>query len=244
MGYTFVLNLGRVKGIEDAKLSSEKKFTTPPQDQVITDCQKEGETFCSTFSDIEKDFEESNFFSKNPENTKILKSNLPTFKSKDNPNLWVKNLFFTPEFHFSITSKFYDKEKGNLTIVYGNDWRCIIGENNFNTITCESFYSNTVKKERKSQHLSSKKLKAIQPETELLTRGSTTIIDNNKLKITLTLEYFDIDNNKQTATFDFETKYLSTNSKENKKSFGVGIIDPLNEGINIEFMKLEIKGGT
>lgn len=246
LGYSLNISIGKTKGLSTSNLEPQP---TPdnkqpsPADEIISKCFSENSTFCSDFSNIEKDFDDLEFFSTDPENPRILKSNVPKSGSKDNPVLWINNLSFTPEFHFDLTSKLYDKEKGNLTLAYGNDWRCIIGENNFNRITCEAFYSNTSKKERKSQHLSSKKFLPIQTETELLIRGSTTVINDDKLKITLTLEYFDIENNKQTATFDFETKYLSTSPQENKRRFGVGIIDPLDEGISIEFIKLEIKGG-
>jgi len=246
LGYNIDINIGRVKGDTDDLASPNPEKTikaNQPENQVTTNCQNKGLTFCSDFSNIEKDFEGLDFFSTDPENQRILKSNVPISGSKDNPILWIKNLSLSPEFHFNLTSKLFDDKKGNLTFVFGNDLRCIIGENNFNTITCEAFYSNTSKKERKSQHLSSKKLPPIQPETELLIRGSTSIVSDDKLKITLSLEYFDSENSKKETTFDFETKYLSTNPQENKKNFGVGIIDPHDEGISVEFMKLEIKGG-
>jgi len=235
----YKLDLGKTKG-------QTEKLKPLPKEEIISECSDDESTFCSTFSDIEQEFDESElpYFTTDPENPKILEANIPISKTKDNSNLWIKEKSFTPEFHFEIQIKFYNEEKGNLTISYGDDWRCIIGENNFNTLTCESQYSNKTEKARFSQHLSSKNHLNIKPKEEVIISGSTTLVEDNKLKISLLLNYFDIESQDVEESFEFEIKYLSANPKEDKRRFGVGIIDPLDEGIRIEFMKLEVKGGT
>lgn len=239
--------------MEEPKVSRENKnrlifhqeVSLPPEQQVLYKCEDEDGVFCSDFSNLERDFdlEGLKFFTSDPENPRILKTNLPKKGIKDNPNLWIKNLMFIPEIRFSLTAKLHDDEKGNLTIVYGSDWRCIIGESGFNAITCESCYSNRGKKERKTIYLTSEGHLPIQPETELILKGSTALIKDDYLKITLSLDYFNTEDKREQEDFDFELKFLSSDPHENERKFGVGIIDPNDEGIRIEFLRLEIKDG-
>lgn len=245
LGYVVAINSisASIQGVTNLPLPSSTPNGTPDQ-QVMSVCQGNNHTFCSDFVSVDTEFEGANFFTKDPENNRILKSNVPVSGSRDNPILWVYGKSFTPELEFDFTTKLYGKDRGNLTITFGNDWRCIIGEANYNTVTCENFYSNSDKKSRYSQYLSIKGLSPIQPKTPVTVNGSTTLVSDNKIKITLTLTYFDSKNNKQEATFNFDDiKYLSTNPETDKKRFGVGIIDPNAEGIGVEFMLLDIKGG-
>ena len=231
-----IIKISKVQG------ESENNIPTPsPEKEIVSDCTSPNNLFCSDFSNMERDFDELNTFTVDRDNPRILKVNLPKDGDKDNSNLWAK-LQLGPEFDFMVRVKLQDEEKGNLTIAYGQDWRCIIGEEGFNAITCESNYNNIKKIRRKKTYLTSLNRPKIQPGEELTVDGIVSLQGDTGLKIKLHLEYFG-QNGKKIDDVDIyhELEPSSLRPKDDKKRFGVGIIDPEDETIRVEFLKLEVK---
>ena len=222
--------------------TQKPKSNSLPENQMSSPCHNSGFTFCSDFSNMANDFEEIEDFTPDQSNSRILRTNLPIGGDQDNSILWTKNTELSPELNFTLISKFFNKSKGNLTIVYGSDWRCIIAESDFNTIKCESEY-NKKEHPKYKRTLSSIGKPLIAPETETTVKGNITIGIDNFYNVNLTLEYYDESGEQNDADFNFKVRHFLSNPLENKKRLGVGIIDPEDEAIKIEFNKLEITGG-
>lgn len=233
---------GAVEGVSSDGLTSGANAAEPPLDQVTSNCNIDGVTFCSDFSNIEGSFDHLADFTQDQLNPRILETNLPIESDKDNSILKVKDMQFSPVFNFKLVTRLRNKNKGNLTITYGRDWRCIIGEADHKKVTCQSEYD---KKDspRQTKYLSTYGKPDILTDTELTVDGSVTLGVDNNYNIRLILRYFDDKSNPVDAELDFKVKYKSNNIMDSKKQFGVGIIDPSDEGIKIEFQKLEISGG-
>lgn len=229
----------------EAKIDSTSTSPSYTPIQVITSttsCDNDRNMFCTDFSDIASQFSNIEDFTQDRVNSRILRTNLPADGDQDNSILTIKNQLFGPEFNFTLVTKLLNKEKGNLTITYGKDWRCIIGEADHKKVICQSEY-NKKNSPREAIYLSTLGKPDIPEDTELTIDGSVTIGTGNSYNIKLILKYFDVNSNPVEAELNFKAKYKSNNLKEIKKDFGVGIIDNEDEGIKVEFIKLEVRGG-
>lgn len=245
IGYT--INISRVKGKtvqnnETDELNSSsgaENHPGSPENQTTSTCSSIDNVFCSDFSNISNDFDKLDDFTQDSLNPRILRTNLPIKGDQDNAILWVKDKTFGPQLNFSLITKLHHKTQGNLTIVYGKDWRCIIGEKDHNKVACESEYDKK-NNPRQQQYLTSIDKPPIPPDTELTIKGSVTLSIDNNFNIQLILSYFDSSGNHVNAELNFKVKYTSSDIENSRKRFGVGIIDPEDEGIKIEFIKLEL----
>lgn len=243
--YGYSLALSSPKTSESKEKSSRQ---SPDINEVSTsellnsECTK-GSTFCSDFSNVVHDFDKVSDFIVDDVNPRAMFSALPVEGDPDNALLWVKGHTFSPILNFTLVTKLLDKNKGNLTINYGKDWRCVIGENDHNRVVCEEQYDK-LGHEGYLQTLSSKSKPPIPEDSELTITGSVTLDLESNFNVKLLLTYFDKEGSEVKVELDdYKLKYNSSNIKTTKKPFAVGIIDPLGENIQVEFLKLEIFGG-
>lgn len=198
--------------------------------------EKGSDNFHSYFNN-EEDWVGWEGFAKSLSNPKILMSRGAW--PFDNPNLWFQKLKTVPIFNFTLKVTPQNNDKGNLVIAYGQVWRCIIAESNFNAITCETDYA-TRNKKRYLKTLSSLDRLPIKPKTELIIEGSTRIAEGNKLELSLLLKYIDSTDNRQEAPFVFNFDYPSPEPETNREYVGIGLIDSDGEGIAIEFSEFTL----
>lgn len=220
----FFIDLEKIIGDQDIAFNPELIR------EESEDTKTERDKFRSSFG--EDDWIGWEGFAKSLNNPKILMS-----RGKwpfDNPNLWFQKIKPTPVFELTLKVTPQNSDKGNVVIAYGQIWRCIIAESNFNAVTCETKYA-TKDKERFLKTLSGLDRPLIKPKTELIIEGSTTIVEQNKLKLELIIKYLDEGGNKQEAIFVFKFDYPSPEPETNKEHVGVGLIDSDGEGIAVEF---------
>lgn len=186
-------------------------------------------------------FEEENWngwgaFGKNKDNPKILHVTSENF---NNPSLFLKNVVPGLLFDFEVQARPLDKNKGNIVIAQNKNWRCIIAEANYKAITCETSYNETESKKRFTKHFSDLKKDDLKSGTNLIISGSTRINSDNKIDLALIIDYIDKNDNKEKAEFNFILPLTNADLLQ-KSQFGVGIIDPKKEGIEVEFIYARI----
>lgn len=157
----------------------------------------------------------------------------------DNPNLWFQKTKSSPVFDFTLKSTPQNENKGNLVLAYGQVWRCIIAERNFNAITCEKDYASK-NKLRILKTLTGLGKRPIKPRTEIIIEGSTAILEKNKLELRLLIKYVTDEEKGDEANFTFEFSYPSPDPKGDSQFIGVGLIDPNEEGIAVEFTEFSL----
>lgn len=225
----FFTELEKIIGGQDVAFNPELIQEKPE------DITTEGEKFHSSFD--EEGWIGWEGFAKSLNNPKILMS-----RGKwpfDNPNLWFQKIKPTPVFDFTLKATPQNNDKGNMVLAYGQIWRCIIAESNYNTVTCETKYASRDKL-RHLKTLSSLDKLPIKPKTELIIEGSTVIVEQNKLKLELLIKYVDSAGNKQEAPFVFKFDYPSPEPETNREYIGVGLIDSNEEGIAVEFSEFTL----
>lgn len=193
--------------------------------------------YCSGFNE-ESDWIGWQGFDRSQNNSGLLRPRIGS--GFDNPNLWFQKINPSPIFDFDL--KFIPKNdtKINVVVVYEKIWRCIIGETNFNTITCEENYSSH-NKTRHSSSLTALNKLPISPQSEIIINGSTLVSSTNRLQIRLQLQYIDIEQNKESVDLSFQLGFPSPDPKSFRGSVGVGIIDPNSEGITVEFKEFSLQ---
>lgn len=193
--------------------------------QIICDAD-----YCSSFEKEDWDKQEEQF----RESTKYPSAFIPSLEEGvfDTARMWYKKFQPPPVFKIELTVKPYHPEMGNIVISYGTIWRCIIAEDNYNTVTCEG---EKPFQERQSRHFTGKEKKPIAPETDISITVETILTSQKKIKIVMNVDYIDIDSNKSNADFDFTVSMPTPEPTEEEAYIGIGIIDPKRKDPAAEF---------
>lgn len=232
-GYRWILPLQKMDIL--GKTSEYKPNSTDPktlEKPTISPCANNA--YCSYFS--EQDWEGWEYFYKRGTNKVVVIPQIS--KVQDNPTLWFLKKQSSPNFEILLKTAPQKVDKGNIVIKYGDWWRCIIAESNFNTIACEG-KNREVSRDFKT--LSSLGKKAIQPQTEMSIRLISEITSANKIGLTITLNYIDINSNPEATTMTFYLPIYSSDPKISERPIGVGVIDSKEEGIGVELIYFELK---
>jgi len=156
----------------------------------------------------------------------------------DNPNLWFQPLEPAVNFDAELTIIPQKDNKINLVITYGKIWRCIFGEANYKTITCEEDPSG--RKIRRSQYLSSLGKPQIKAKTELLIKIKSILNSQNKIDLLFQLKYAGEDKQEAVDISFPSISFPVPDPALFTAPIGVGIIDPYDEGIRILFEYFKI----
>lgn len=194
------------------------------------------EPHCSDFTDTEnwKGWER---FYKSPDNPREFQA-VPSGVF-DAPRLWYQKTDTSPEFSLKLKITPKNDVKGNIIISYGDVWRCIIAESNYNAITCEE---TTPTKRRYLKYLTTEGYKPIKPKTQItLENLLTSITSTGDLSLSFKLAYVSIEEENVKADINFIIKLPSAKPKEMREYIGVGLIDPNNEAIKAEFQFFNLK---
>ena len=223
---------------QEEKAEDAFRANPTPEQQKPHTCQDESYKFCSAFDDLTQ-FEGFKSFVSDPNNSRLLRTNIAIENSKNNPNLFIKDQLFTPEINFKWKFKPNNDSVINGTIAYGEIWRCIVGENGYDRITCELYPNINTQKKRFQTYFSEVGKKSMFPKTEVTINGDTHLNNDNTLVITLTVNYTNNEQKQDNAIFNYTLPVLETEPEKMVNKFGVGIIDK--EGnIRIEFLELSL----
>jgi|SRR3989338_1990790 len=223
---------------EPEKADDAFQANPTPQQQQNYICNEPNQKFCSTFDDLTQ-FEGFMSFTSDPGNSRLLKTNISINNSKNNPNLFIKDKLFDPNINFKWKLKPNNDSVINGTIDYGEIWRCIVGENGYDRITCERYPNINTQKKRYQTYFSEVGKKPILPKTEITINGNVHLNNDNTLAITLTVNYTTDEQKSDSAVFNYILPILETEPEKMVNKFGVGIIDK--EGnIRIEFLELSL----
>lgn len=206
-------------------------FEPPPVPEKEMECDAD---YCSTFE--REDWEGWEQFR---DSTKYPGAFIPSLEREvfDTARLWYKEFQPPPTFKMELTVKPYHPEMGNIVISYGTIWRCIIAEDNYNTVTCEG---EKPFQERQSGHFTGKEKKPIASETDVSITLETILTGEKKIKIVMNVDYIDINSNKSSADFDFTVSMTTPKPTETKEYIGVGIIDPKRKDPALEFKTFKL----
>jgi len=208
-------------------------FEPPPQAGGKKACDAD---YCGSF---EFQNEEWDGWPQFRQSTKYVRAVIPSLEGGvfDTARLWYKEFQPPPEFKAELVFKPYQSEFGNVVVSYGTIWRCIIAEDNYNTVSCEA---EKPLKDRQSGHFTGKKKKQVQPETDVLLALETILTGEKKVKIIIKVGYVDIDGNESSADFDFTISMPTPKPAEENQYIGVGIIDPKRRDPAVEFRHFKL----
>lgn len=188
--------------------------------------------YCSNFE--EKDWKGWEGFDRSKTNPKVLKPALDS-QPYDNPHLWYAKVTPKPIFDFELKLEPKHETRINATIAYKTIWRCIVGEQGYDNVTCEEYYSDASKKKRYRKYFSELEKLPINPGTEIIINGTTLKTGENKLEIRLQVNYININNERSSADFSFEVVLPSPDPLGLEGPIGVGIIDSDRASPPVEF---------
>ena len=144
---------------------------------------------------------------------------------------------------FSLVLKVTPKDlfKGNIVVFWNEAWRCIVAETDYNKVSCEANYQNPRKVVRVQNFLSTKGKKPISPGKEIkIGVNSDFVPSDNKNRINMVLDYIDTDGKRENVDFEWNFGLPTPDIENFKQLVGVGVIDPNNEKIEVEFNRLEL----
>lgn len=159
----------------------------------------------------------------------------------DSPPLFFNRSETKIKFLLVLKATPKDPLKGNIVIFWNEAWRCIIAETDYNKVSCEANYQTPKKIVRAQNFLSTKGKKPISPGKEVkIEINSDFVPSDNNNKIKMVLDYIDIDGKRETADFEWDFELPTPDIENFKQLVGVGVIDPKNEKVEVEFNRLEL----
>lgn len=219
---------------ETAKVAEAAAPESPELEQLSVECPQG--SVCSNFKD--DDFSGWSDYKRSDRNPRSI---IVSRDSKyDSPPLLFKKETSGLNFHLYVKALPTNKNKGNIVLLQKDVWRCIIGDADYNSVSCQFDYSKDSAKSPEKQFLSTKGYKRISPDKDIIVNIKSYLTFENKIELTVSLKYLDIDNQPQSPELKFLFGIPSPDIANFKELVGVSVIDPKKENIEVEFKELRL----